>query len=464
LDAPQITTAVSADFQTGSVMIRSQGDAEFCVKLTEGDQCVASAEFISRDHARHELLVPQPKLWWPNGEGAQPLYQLTVTAKVAGAVVQTWVRDLGFKHVTWQPCAGAPADALPWLCLVNGRPIFLQGVNWTPVRMCYQDVTRLEIEQLVAIYRDLGCNLLRVWGGGYLESEIFYAACDRAGLLVWQEFPLSSSGLDSNPPEDDAFVAQITTTARYYLRARQHHSCLLQWCGGNELQIEVPWQGGARRDPLTLKHRVLAALDALVAAEDPTHRFLPTSPYGPRFHSTREEFGLGLHHEVHGPWGLDAFPAEGEWERYWTDDDALFRGETGVGGASRAELIRRYAGGEATWPPDSAYWRHASGWWTQWDRLREKFAAAAPATALELFTEYTRREQAEKLAFAIHAKKAQFPRCGGFLIWMGHDAFPCLANTSIIEFDHALKPAAHAIAAVFHARPPVAGNAPEGGA
>lgn len=444
LERPRVTSHVSADLASGEVRVRAGGDAEFSATLRDGAQIVAQ-----QSGTEMVLRVAQPKLWWPNGEGEQPLYRLRLEARRGATVIESWELEVGFKHIEWRPCADAPAGAFPWICAVNGRSIFLQGVNWTPVRMCYQDVTREEIERLVAIYRDLGCNLLRVWGGGYLESEEFYAACDRAGLLVWQEFPLSSSGLDSNPPEDGDFIAQLTGVARHYLRARQHHACLLQWCGGNELQIEVPWKDGQRRDPLTLKHRLLAALDALVRAEDPGHRFLPTSPYGPRFHSTREEFGRGLHHEVHGPWGLDAFPGEGEWERYWTDDDALFRGETGVAGASRAELIWRYSGGEPTWPPDSPYWRHASGWWTQWDRLKDQFAHARPPTALQEFTDHTRREQAEKLAYAVRAKKAQFPRCGGFLIWMGHDAFPCLANTSIVEFDHALKPAAHAVAAVF---------------
>jgi beta-mannosidase len=448
---PKITTRLDAALARGAVLLRTEGDATFRATLRDGASVVAAGEV--QGCGRIELAVNSPKVWWPNALGAQPLYQLTVGALRDGTVQEEWTTDVGFKHIEWRACEGAPVDAFPWLCVVNGRPIFLQGVNWTPVRMGYQDVTCEETERLVGIYRDLGCNLLRVWGGGYLESEEFYAACDRAGLLVWQEFPLSSSGLDSNPPEDDAFIAQITRTARHYFHARQHHACLLQWCGGNELQIEVPWKDGQRRDPLTLRHRTLAALHALVAEEDPDHRFLPTSPYGPRFHSTREEFGLGLHHEVHGPWGLDAFPHPGAWEAYWTDDDALFRGETGVAGASRAELIWKYSGGEATWPPDSPYWRHASGWWTQWDRLHDRFIDVKPADALSEFTEYTRREQAEKLAFAIRAKKAQFPRCGGFLIWMGHDAFPCVANTSIVEFDHALKPAAHAAAEVFHQPP-----------
>jgi beta-mannosidase len=399
------------------------------------------------------LSLTEPELWWPAGEGTQPLYDLEVIVRRDSQLLGRWERRLGFKHIAWHPCAGAPAAALPWLCVVNGRPIFLQGVNWTPVRMCYMDTTRTETERLVGIYRDMGCNLLRVWGGGYLETPEFYAACDRAGLLVWQEFPLSSSGMDSDPPRDAAFIAELCEVARHFIRSRQHHACLLQWCGGNELQIEAAEGGVTRRNPLDLSHPALAALAQVVALEDPGHRFLPTSPYGPRFHSAREEFGQGLHHEVHGPWGLEGHAQPGDWENYWRDDDALFRGETGVAGASSLGLIQRQSGGEATWPPTNALWRHSSGWWSQWDRLGSRFAGLADEAALSAFVEHTRNEQAEKLAFAVRAKKEQFPRCGGFLIWMGHDAFPCPANTSIVEFDHALKPAARTVAAVFHQRP-----------
>jgi beta-mannosidase len=77
--------------------------------------------------------------------------------------------------------------------------------------------------------------------------------------------------------------------------------------------------------------------------------------------------------------------------------------------------------------------------------LRSRFAEATLAE----YVEYTRREQAEKLAVAIRETKRRFPRCGGFLIWMGHDCFPCPSNTSLIEFDHRPKPAVAAVAAEF---------------
>ena len=456
-----VGTTLSSDLRQGTIecVLAAAAPAEVRVVLRQGVHTIATAQTtLVSGEQRFALSIAEPTPWWPRGEGAQALYRLEILEVSAGRESPVLACDIGFKHVEWRPCAGAPAEALPWLCVVNGRPIFLQGVNWTPVRMSYMDTTLVEVERLVGIYREMGCNLLRVWGGSTLETPEFYAACDRAGLLVWQEFPHSSSGMDSCPPGDEAFVTTSCEVARGFIRSRRHHACLLMWCGGNELNVDELFPGGRRRVPLTRAHPVLAALAAVVAQEDPGRRFLPTSPYGPRFHSERAEFGLGLHHEVHGPWGVDGFAEPGAWESYWCDDDALFRGETGVAGASRLELIRAHAGDEAIWPPTTPLWHHASGWWTQWDRLEASFAGLDGDDALAAYVEFTRAEQAEKLAFAVRAKKAQFPRCGGFLIWMGHDAFPCLANTSIIEFDHVLKPAAHAVAAVFHTPAPSASS------
>ncbi len=458
-----VTTTLSADLTLGCATVRlaaerlplsTRGEIRLTLALAGSTLSTATFPLLFPDStAAFSLELARPALWWPNGLGAATLHDFTVEILLDGQRHEHWQRRVGFKHVDWQPCEGAPAHALPWLCVVNGRPLFLQGVNWTPIRLCYPDTTSTESARLVALYRDLGCNLLRVWGGATLETDAFYDACDHAGLLVWQEFPLSSSGMDSRPPDDSGFIAELTSIARHFIRARQHHACLLQWCGGNELHTEESTPDGPRRRPLDLAHPALAALAALVAAEDPTHRFLPTSPFGPRFHSTPPEFGRGLHHEVHGPWGRGGFPAQADWENYWRDDDSLFRGEVGVAGASSLDLILRYSGSDSPWPPTHALWQHSSGWWTQWDRFAPAFANLSPDAALARYIELTQREQADDLALAARYTKARFPRCGGFLVWMGHDCFPCLANTSIVDCEHRLKPAAHALAAVFRAKP-----------
>jgi beta-mannosidase len=385
--------------------------------------------------------------WQPNGQGAQPLYTLRATLlDGANTALDAAERRVGFKRVEWRDCAGAPAGADPWLCVVNGAPIFLQGVNWTPIRPNFADVTDDDYRRLLELYRDLGCNLLRVWGGAFLEKPVFYDRCDELGLLVWQEFPLSSSGVDNMPPDDEASVAAMSEIVESYVARRQHHVSLLLWSGGNELQVAIDGAGARVSVPIDSSPPLIARMAAIVGAADPERRFVPTSPSGPRFAADEREFGQGLHWDVHGPWGMPG-TAE-EWARYWQADDALFRSETGAPGASGADLIEAYRGDCAATPgtSENPLWRRTA-WWIDWPAFVAE--QGREPSGLEEYVAWSQARQAEALRVAALACKARFPRCGGLLIWMGHDSFPCAGNTSIVDFWGRPKPAALALRAIF---------------
>jgi beta-mannosidase len=419
------------------------------IELARGDQSVRVDEIPAAEFARGVVWRGLPiATWQPNGQGVQPLYSLRVTLLDDGGVVLDQAeRRVGFKRVEWRACAGAPAGAQPWLCVVNGEPVFLQGVNWTPIRPNLADVSDDDYRQRLELYRDLGCNLLRVWGGAFLEKQIFYDLCDELGLLVWQEFPLSSSGVDNMPPDDPASAAAMEAIVRSYVARRRHHAALLLWCGGNELQRFVDdGRGGQVGVPIDTSPPMIARMAEVVAEMDPGRRFLPTSPSGPRFAADEREFGQGVHWDVHGPWGMPGTPEQ--WLHYWQGDDALFRSETGAPGASGADLIESFRGNLAATPGTLAnpLWRRTS-WWIDWpvfvaEQRRE------PAD-LEEYVAWSQARQAEALHVAAASCKARFPRCGGLLIWMGHDSFPCAANTSIVDFWGRPKPAALALRGVF---------------
>lgn len=390
------------------------------------------------------------ELWWPNGHGDQPLYAATLSLhNAAGTEIDTATRTVGFKHVTWQPCEGAPADADPWICEINGKPIFLQGFNWTPIRPNFADVEESDYAQRLVLYRDLKVNALRVWGGAYLEKSIFYDLCDALGILVWQEFPLSSSGHDNYAPDDPQSIAALTAVARSYIRRRHHHVSLLMWSGGNELQNDKDGKRGPDAGPLGLDHPLLQAFHDIVQEMDPVHRFVPTSASGPKFFASPENFGKDVHWDVHGPWSLAGI-GDTDWAVYWAGDDALFRSETGCPGPSSAEVIRRYAGDLPTTPGtyENPLWRRTS-WWIEWQDYVDEIGTE-PAN-LEAYVAWGQQRQAQALHTAAQACKDRFPQCGGFLVWMGHDSFPCTANTSVVDFEGHPKPAAFALADVFGA-------------
>jgi beta-mannosidase len=392
------------------------------------------------------------ELWWPNGEGSQPLYRLDVKLYGAdGGVLDQETRTLGFKKVEWLACEGAARGADPWICTVNGKPVFLQGINWTPIRPNFADVSLAAYRKRLELYRDLGCNIMRVWGGAFLEKEGFYELCDELGLLVWQEFPLSSSGIDNWPPEDLESIAELAKIAESYILRRKHHVSLLCWCGGNELQGSLDGRKTGGGKPVDLTHPLIRRLEEMTRANDPERRFLVTSSSGPRFSAERADFGKGLHWDVHGPWkpegSLEA------WADYWGDMDALFHSEVGAPGASPADVIRRYAGGLPELPGtyENALWRRTL-WWIEWPEFVQELGREPGS--LEEFVDWSQGRQATALAIVAGSLKKKFPRCGGVIFWMGHDSYPCTANTSIIDFEGRPKPAALALQAIFKERIP----------
>lgn len=424
------------------------GDAAIQVSL-ERDGAVIRSEIVPADDfssgVRWDDLAVD--LWWPNGYGDQPLYSLSYRClDPHGNLLDEETRTVGFKDVRWEACEAAPDGADPWICVVNGSPVFLQGVNWTPVLPNFADVTDDHYLRLLQTYRDLGCTVLRVWGGAFLEKEIFYTLCDRLGLLVWQEFPLSSSGLDNEPPCQPDAIEEMAVIAESYIRRRGHHVSLLLWCGGNELEVPRSEERPGR-DPVDTSHPMIARLAQIVAEHDPGRRFLPSSPSGPRFAGDAEEVGQGLHWDVHGPWHV-AGRLDVEWTQYWEGDDALFRSEVGTAGASPVDIIRAFKGDlpEAPGTRDNPLWRRTS-WWIDWPVFVEEHGREPES--LEEYVAWSGERQARALSIAAAACKRRFPRCGGFIIWMGHDCFPCTANTAIVDFYGRLKPAGIAIRRVF---------------
>lgn len=181
---------------------------------------------------------------------------------------------------------------------------------------------------------------------------------------------------------------------------------------------------------------------------------MPTAPFGPVGTFTRESVGKQEHWDVHGPYILNG-PISGEWTELWKMDDAMFHSETGCSGASPVEIIRRYRGNLKDWPAthSNPLWNRQP-WWVEWDKyVQEK--GHEPAN-LEEYVAWSQQRQADALGVALTLTKVRFPACGGLVLWMGHDAFPCTANLSILDFDGNPKPAAIQIREILRGHPQMA--------
>ena len=410
------------------------------ITLSDGDRILRREEFPASS--------PQLEVYWDalevapwrvNGTGTAKLYSLRLELPGASPVGFR----VGFREIRRTLNPGAPDGADPWLFLVNGEPLFICGINWTPLLPNYADSTEEKYRDLIGKYRKMGVNLFRVWGGASREKDLFYELCDEAGILVWQEFPLSSSGIENLPPEDPVAIAAMRKIVGDYVSGLCMHPSLALWCGGNELIRPAPGN-----EPCSEREPMLRMMAETLRELDPERIFVPTSASGPSEWADRRNFGKGLHFDVHGPWNTRG-RLEDEWISYWLEEDALFRSEVGMPAAADAAVIRKYAGEAAVMPiaASNPLWRYPLNWWLQADDFVVE--NGRPPESLEEYVSWSQGRQARALSHAAECCLRRFPACGGIIIWMGHDSFPCPANTSLIDFDGNLKPAAPALAGVF---------------
>jgi len=199
----EITVAVDASAaETVKLEARLHGDTP---GRTESQVEVA----VGRTEAALRLDVRDPALWWPNGAGDPVVHTLVVRCTGDDGLLDEASVPLGFRTIERVQNEGARADARPWTWVVNGRRIYVRGWNWVPLDVQYGVPHPERLAHLLRLAGDANVNLLRVWGGGVIESEAFYDVCDAQGILVWQEFAQSSSGVDSVPASDREFVDRM---------------------------------------------------------------------------------------------------------------------------------------------------------------------------------------------------------------------------------------------------------------
>lgn len=387
-----------------------------------------------------ELSIPDPELWWPNTVGGQPLYDVAIALDDADAVDRT----VGFRTAELAPNPGAPADALAYTAVVNGVPVPLTGWNWTPAETLFGSIDEAKVERLLGMAAASGARLMRVWGGGLIETEHFYATCDRLGLLVWQEFSQSSSGMQSAPSTDPAFVALMRAEAEALIPTRVHHPALLLWGGGNELD-----EGGV---PLSDdRSPVLGALSDAVARLDAGRGWLPTSPTGPEFHNRldRIEADPEGQHDVHGPWEHQGLVGHYTLANAGT---SLAHTEFGVEGMTNLRSLEALVPEGDRWPADrtNPVYRHLGEWWNNADQVVELFGGRPDS--LPAMNRASQLLQATGLQYSVEADRRRAPRCSMVLPWQLNESFPNAWCTAAVDFHGDPKPAFFAVARAFERR------------
>lgn len=387
------------------------------------------------------LTIDNPDLWQVLPSGTQPLYDVeTELCNESGDALETHACRVGFRTLTFEQPAGAHPDALPYSIRVNGKLVPIRGIDWVPLSPFYGTVTEADYRYKLGQFQKMHVNLIRVWGGALLESETFYNICDEMGILVWQEFPQSSSGIDNTPCEDPEFIEQLAEVSKEFIIERRHHASLAIWCAGNEL-----YHPDYR--PVNFDLNNIRALAQIAKEYDPDRLYLPGSPSGPSVY-WNEERNIPYFGDTHGPWNY-----LGPWQHYsqFNRDTSLLHSEVGTAAAPREETLRNTCS-MPLWPPtvENPVWLSRGAWWISDRQLTELFGPFDGQTrGLTEYVKAFRYMQMESLRYVASIVRRAGEKKAGLIIWMGNEPFPNTANTSLIEFDGCPKPAFYAMQRAF---------------
>jgi beta-mannosidase len=177
--------------------------------------------------------IVAPELWWPNGMGEPHLYKYKAVLsdenlQLDSAFVSTGLRSI---ELVQHPDSVGKSFYFE----VNGVPVFVKGANYIPSDNFLPRVSDEKYNQIVEDAKNANMNMLRVWGGGTYEKEIFYRLCDENGIMVWQDFMFAGDMY----PGDSLFIENVKQEAVENVTRLRNHSSIVLWCGNNE--IDEAW-------------------------------------------------------------------------------------------------------------------------------------------------------------------------------------------------------------------------------
>ena len=230
--------AKNVSVQTSITLSESVPGQKLCVELSEDGAdkplqtklCKTNADGV----AAVDFVIENPKLWWPNDYGDQPLYIVRTTLlDEDGTSLESITRRIGLRTLTISQEKDEWGNEFAFC--VNGVKIFTRGGNYIPDDCLYTRITEKKLDYILESCRRAHFNCVRVWGGGYYPSDAFYDLCDEKGLIVWQDLMYACNVYYVT----DAFAENCRQETYDNVRRLRHHASLGLWCGNNE--IESAW-------------------------------------------------------------------------------------------------------------------------------------------------------------------------------------------------------------------------------
>lgn len=408
------------------VEAEKRGKAVLTVK--NDDTVLASAEIqLQEGIEKYEVdfEIQSPKLWWTNGLGEAHLYNITGELQAGERKISEKTR-IGVRTI--ELVREEDEHGSSFYFKLNGHPVFMKGANIIPNDMFIPRVTDENYRTMIETTKNSNMNMLRVWGGGIYEEDIFYDLCDENGILVWQDFMFACAMF----PNDEPFLENIRQEAIDNVKRLRNHPSIALWCGNNEILTAWNtwgWKGIAERQGEDVPEKVWQAyvdifhktLPEVVEEFDPSRSYWGSSPSS----------GLGVQADlVNGDehywgvwWGKEPF------ETYATHL-ARFMSEYGFQSFPEMSTVKKYAE-----PEDYDIYSEVM-------KSHQRSSIGNETIEYYMLKEYKKPRdfasflyvnhvlQAEGIKFGLEGHRVAMPFTMGSLYWQLNDVWPVASWSS----------------------------------
>ena len=389
-----------------------------------------------------ELKIENPRLWWCNGQGEPYEYEINIQLYDRnGCLSDKRNMKYGIRKIEFVENEGVNDEKGRFLLKLNGRKVFINGYNWVPADMFYGAVKEEKVSHLIKLAKRVGINMFRVWGGGLIERDSFYRMCAEAGILIWQEFILSSSGIDNKPSLSNNYRMLMKEQAEVIIRLKRNQTALAVWCGGNELQNDDG-------TPINEDNLLIKVIGDTVHRLDAGRKWLPTSPSGGVFLNSFENLEKypDQLYDVHGPWEHQGLKKH---YKLYNQGTCLLHSEFGVEGMTNAGALYKNVSDEHLMPAskDNPVYFHRGAWWNNEPLVQEMFGGHL--TEVEQIRRASQYMQYEGLKYAMECNRRRAFHCSGIFPWQFNEPYPNFYCTSALDYYGNPKPVYYAIKKVY---------------
>lgn len=236
-----VTLQLHADFDC----FKDASDLQYriCVYSPEDEVLFdESSALLQNKVVEKTVVIENPRLWWTrdlSDSDTQPLYTVSFSVLgTDGTVLDAVRKKIGLRTIELNRERDTYGENFQFK--INGVPLFIKGANWIPADSFINRYTTERLEYDLQAVKFSNMNMLRIWGGGYYESDALYDRCDRDGILVWQDFCFACQPY---PFFDDALLQNVHREVEYNVKRLRHHASLALWNGNNEIEtMSIAWR------------------------------------------------------------------------------------------------------------------------------------------------------------------------------------------------------------------------------